>query len=205
MFNIPGAGSTRSGRRRSRCRADSAGRYRRHDAARICRHAAHRDQRRDADVVNGLVITGGNSIVRGLAINRFPLSGIFVPSPGNVFEGNFIGTDPAGTAALPNGDDGIKVRGSGNTIGGTSPAAQSHLGQPERRHRPRTSGDQHSGAGQPHRHERRRNGGHSERSRAYSSAAGDQQHDWRNRSGAQHPFRQLGWRSHRGAGTTATR
>ncbi len=77
----------------------------------------------NADVVNGLVITGGNSIVRGLAINRFPLSGIFVPSPGNVFESNYIGTNTAGTAALPNGDDGIKVRGSGNTIGGTSPGA----------------------------------------------------------------------------------
>ncbi len=64
----------------------------------------------NADVVNGLVIAGGNSIVRGLAINRFPLSGIFVPSPGNVFEGNYIGTNTAGTAALPNGDDGIKVR-----------------------------------------------------------------------------------------------
>ena len=77
----------------------------------------------NADVVNGLVIAGGNSIVRGLAINRFPLSGILVPSPGNVFEGNFLGTNTAGTAALPNGDDGIKVRGSGNTIGGTTPGA----------------------------------------------------------------------------------
>ena len=77
----------------------------------------------NAGVVNGLVIAGGNSIVRGLAINRFPVSGIFVASPGNVFEGNYIGTNTAGTAAAPNGDDGIKVRASGNTIGGTSPGA----------------------------------------------------------------------------------
>ena len=35
--------------------------------------------------------------------------------------GNFLGTDPTGTVALPNGDAGVLVDGSNNnTIGGTT-------------------------------------------------------------------------------------
>ncbi len=77
-----------------------------------------------ADVVNGLVVGGpGNSVIRGLAINRFPLSGLLLQSPANVIESNFIGTNAAGTAALPNGGDGITIRGAGNTIGGATAGA----------------------------------------------------------------------------------
>jgi uncharacterized repeat protein (TIGR01451 family)/CSLREA domain-containing protein len=44
------------------------------------------------------------------------------PSTGNAVQGNFIGTDASGTAALGNGSTGIFLFGSGNTIGGTSAA-----------------------------------------------------------------------------------
>ena len=68
---------------------------------------------------NGLSVAGpGNSIIRGLAINRFQLSGILLQSPNNVVEANFIGTTANGTAAAPNLADGITVRAPGNTIGG---------------------------------------------------------------------------------------
>ena len=73
-----------------------------------------------AGTVNGLGLFGGNSIIRGLALNRFPQAGIFVGSAGNTIEGNFIGTDPTGTLARPNGGDGIVIRGANNTIGGTT-------------------------------------------------------------------------------------
>lgn len=49
-------------------------------------------------LVHGLRVTGGNSIVRGLVINRFSGHGISViTNGGNVIEGNFIGTDVTGT------------------------------------------------------------------------------------------------------------
>src|SRR5690349_2072203 len=55
----------------------------------------------------GLVINAPNCTVRGLVINRFVGDGIRVCSNGNVFEGNFIGTNPAGTMALGNGSGAV--------------------------------------------------------------------------------------------------
>ncbi len=75
---------------------------------------------------HGLRIFGSNSIVRGLAINRFGGVGIFVMTggDGNVIEGNHIGTNPAGTLAQPNGGGGISVQSANNRIGGLTPAAR---------------------------------------------------------------------------------
>ncbi|HZB46314.1 MAG TPA: FG-GAP-like repeat-containing protein, partial [Pyrinomonadaceae bacterium] len=71
----------------------------------------------------GLQITGGNTTVRGLVINRFDGAGIRMGN-GNTVTGNFIGTNVAGTAALPN-LSGVSVSDSGNsTIGGSTPAAR---------------------------------------------------------------------------------
>ena len=50
---------------------------------------------------SGLTITSGGCIIRGLVINRFDSDGIDVMSgEGNVIEGNKIGTDAMGAAAL---------------------------------------------------------------------------------------------------------
>ncbi|MDQ5836006.1 MAG: VCBS repeat-containing protein, partial [Acidobacteriota bacterium] len=83
---------------------------------------------------SGLVITGGNTTVRGLAINRFGMggttsvtsggTGIELNSGGNTVAGCFVGTDAAGTSALPNINDGVGVTGNGNTIGGSTAAAR---------------------------------------------------------------------------------
>jgi hypothetical protein len=78
---------------------------------------------------NGLHIRAGASTVRGLVINRFPGLGVVLSSPGgNRIEGNFIGTDVAGTTPLGNlsGSAGIGTFGGsdGNLIGGTTPAAR---------------------------------------------------------------------------------
>jgi hypothetical protein len=82
---------------------------------------------------SGLRISGGNSTVRGLAINRFQARGIFSPgggitilgNGGNIIEGNFIGTDLGGTVNLGNTGAGVYVSGSPtNVIGGTAAEAR---------------------------------------------------------------------------------
>ena len=75
---------------------------------------------------SGLTINSTNSTVRGLVINRFPGNGISVSQgSGNVIQGNFIGTDAAGTVDLGNTFSGVSIIGSSNnTIGGTPPGAR---------------------------------------------------------------------------------
>ncbi|HWN98340.1 MAG TPA: FG-GAP-like repeat-containing protein, partial [Blastocatellia bacterium] len=75
----------------------------------------------------GLNVTGGSSTIRGLVINRFP-DGVglqLAGSSGDIVEGNYIGTNAAGTAAQGNGDAGVFVSmSSGHRIGGTTVAAR---------------------------------------------------------------------------------
>jgi titin len=77
--------------------------------------------------------SGSGSTVRGLVINRFGGDGIALePASGNRIEGNFIGTNAAGNAALKNGQDGVQISqfgvpisgASNNTIGGPTAAAR---------------------------------------------------------------------------------
>ena len=77
-----------------------------------------------AGLGEGLVMVGGNSTVRGLVINRFSSVGIRVSTANNVIEGNFIGTNAAGNAALGNGLSGVSVFLPFNTIGGTTASAR---------------------------------------------------------------------------------
>jgi Calx-beta domain-containing protein/pre-peptidase/VCBS repeat protein len=88
----------------------------------------------------GLKITAGSSRVRGLVINRFGAAdcnvgpnvdinvgtGIVLDSAGNnIIDGNFIGTNVSGTAALCNSGNGVFMfNSSNNTIGGTTAAAR---------------------------------------------------------------------------------
>jgi hypothetical protein len=63
---------------------------------------------------------GGTATEAGNIISGNGESGVEIDSgTGNFVQGNFIGTDVAGTAALANGGDGILVRGTGTIIGGT--------------------------------------------------------------------------------------
>ncbi|MET0647259.1 MAG: Calx-beta domain-containing protein, partial [Pyrinomonadaceae bacterium] len=73
---------------------------------------------------SGLLITAGDSVVRGLVINRFSGSGIFIQTGGgNRIEGNIIGLDPDSIVRQANTGNGITISGSSsNIIGGTSPA-----------------------------------------------------------------------------------
>ncbi len=76
----------------------------------------------------GLNIEASECGVRGLVINQFPGDAIDIGQTfvaiDNVIEGNFIGTNATGTAALPNGGGVAVVSHPNNTIGGTTPAAR---------------------------------------------------------------------------------
>ena len=53
----------------------------------------------EAGGTNGLIVTGGNTTIRGLAINRFTGHGIFISTGGgNVVEASYLGTNAAGTS-----------------------------------------------------------------------------------------------------------
>lgn len=79
---------------------------------------------------HGLEIDAGSTLVRGFVINRWTGNGIELAANSSaVIEGNYIGTDPTGTAAVGNGQSGIHVNGStNNVIGGTAPGAGNLIG-----------------------------------------------------------------------------
>ena len=79
-----------------------------------------------AATTRGLTVSGGSTVVRGLAINGFSNAGDiglqFINNGGNRVEANFVGTNPAGTAAVANAT-GIRLLNSGgNFIGGDTAA-----------------------------------------------------------------------------------
>ena len=65
---------------------------------------------------------GGNTIARNV-ISGNGLNGIWLANDRNVVQGNYIGTDASGTAALGNAGNGIRITNaaSDNLIGGTAP------------------------------------------------------------------------------------
>lgn len=75
---------------------------------------------------DGLTIfSSGNTTVQSLVIGGFAGAGINIrQGNGNFIQGNFIGTDAAGTAALANAGGGVLVSTGGNTIGGTTAASR---------------------------------------------------------------------------------
>jgi CSLREA domain-containing protein len=63
----------------------------------------------------GLRLGAGSTIVAGFAINRFEGHGIEITGAGsNTIVVNFVGTDPTGLLARPNGGSGIRISGSPN-------------------------------------------------------------------------------------------
>ena len=76
--------------------------------------------------VDGLDITAGSSTITGLVINGFlagfPAAGgngiAIVSGGGNVVHGCYIGVNASGTAAVPNGGDGILISNSANNLVG---------------------------------------------------------------------------------------
>ena len=70
---------------------------------------------------NGLDVDSDTTI-RGLVIQDFNENGIYMSGANNVIQGNYIGTNVAGTSAVPNGNHGIRLGGTNNLVGGTTTA-----------------------------------------------------------------------------------
>ncbi len=78
--------------------------------------------------IDGLVLGGGGSVVRGLVTLLFGLNDIHVASRGNVVEGNLIGILADGGVAFFPGRAGVRLgSAASNTIGGTAPAARNMI------------------------------------------------------------------------------
>ena len=76
-------------------------------------------------VGDGFKFTGGNSVLRGLVINRFRGHAVVLETAGgNVIEGNYIGTDVTGTVAEANWSNGVFILSSNNRVGGLTSAAR---------------------------------------------------------------------------------
>jgi hypothetical protein len=67
-------------------------------------------------------VEGSANEIKGLILNRFSSAGVVISGDGNRVSGNYIGTDAAGTAALPN-ENGIMIclGGRFNVVGGGTP------------------------------------------------------------------------------------
>ena len=85
---------------------------------------------------NGLTINTNNSTIRGLVISGFRATAsgvggrgiaILAGSNSNVIEGNFLGTNAAGSSAVANAVGVEILDASDNLIGGTTPAARNLL------------------------------------------------------------------------------
>jgi hypothetical protein len=77
-------------------------------------------------VFDGFKITSGNSVLRGLVINRFRGHAVVLETGGgNVIEGNYIGTDATGTAGEGNFSNGVFILSSSNNrVGGLTAGAR---------------------------------------------------------------------------------
>ncbi len=74
---------------------------------------------------NGFQMTSAANVIKGLVINRFSRSGVYISGgTGNTVSGNYIGTDATGTADLGNAWDGVSIGGGAqnNTVGGDTAA-----------------------------------------------------------------------------------
>ncbi|HEX9952832.1 MAG TPA: T9SS type A sorting domain-containing protein [Rubricoccaceae bacterium] len=82
-------------------------------------------------IENGLVLTAGESTVRGMAFVGFTGAAIRIEGPGgNTVEGNYLGVDPDGVTLRGN-TYGVHIDGSReNTVGGDTEAARNVIGVP---------------------------------------------------------------------------
>lgn len=82
----------------------------------------------NAGATSGLVVSANNVTIRGLAINRFADDGVNIGAvDGAVVAGNILGLDDAGLVDQGNGDAGVSIDSTGDTLIGGTTAADRNL------------------------------------------------------------------------------
>ncbi|HMS23995.1 MAG TPA: CSLREA domain-containing protein [Candidatus Saccharibacteria bacterium] len=82
----------------------------------------------NAGATSGITISANNVTVRGLAINRFANDGVNIGAvDGTVVAGNILGLDDEGLVDLGNGDAGVEIGSTGDTLIGGTTAADRNL------------------------------------------------------------------------------
>jgi hypothetical protein len=78
---------------------------------------------------NVFVVPGSSNVIRGLVINDSAAPVQLTQGNNNTVEGNYIGTQADGVTPSPNSGSGVLISGgSGNTVGGSAPAASNVIG-----------------------------------------------------------------------------
>jgi parallel beta-helix repeat protein len=82
---------------------------------------------------SGLQFRGTNNVARSFVINNFPESGVLFDGTsaiGNTVSGCYLGIDPTGSNAVPDGICPVQISGgaSANLVGGTTAAARNVIG-----------------------------------------------------------------------------
>ncbi|MBL8113454.1 MAG: IPT/TIG domain-containing protein [Acidobacteria bacterium] len=72
---------------------------------------------------NGNTVGGTTAGARNVISGNYRGLTLEFGATGNVVQGNYIGTNAAGTSAVPNAEEGVAVGGPDNTIGGTAAGA----------------------------------------------------------------------------------
>ncbi|MEM7626058.1 MAG: cadherin-like domain-containing protein [Planctomycetota bacterium] len=79
------------------------------------------------DSASSLITVGGSTLGEGNLVSGNAGDGIRIHGDGNTLYGNYFGTNAAGAAAIPNGDEGVDLFSSDNNIVGGSGANEGNL------------------------------------------------------------------------------
>jgi parallel beta-helix repeat protein len=77
----------------------------------------------------GLVVTAGGTLVQGLAVGGFSIDGVLLAqNGGDVIAADYVGTDPTGKAAVPNGFGVVVAGGGADQAGGNVLSGNTYYG-----------------------------------------------------------------------------
>jgi parallel beta-helix repeat protein len=80
-----------------------------------------------ANGTNGVEVQGNNNTISSSSISGNKGDGVLISGTSNLVQSSYIGSNSNGSAAVANGTNGVEVKGSSNTIGGTTTAVRNTI------------------------------------------------------------------------------